>query len=243
MKTAGMIVIGDEILSGRTQDKNIAHCAKKLGELGIEFKEVRVVPDDEDMIIEAVNTLRHKYNYVFTSGGIGATHDDITTQTIAKIFDDELVYNQEALDTLTRYYGDQFNDTRKKLALLPKRAKLIDNPVSKAPAFYMENVFVLAGVPSIFQAMFDQLIPCLESSQPIRSRSISCTVPENTMALEMEKIQLKNPHVKIGSYPFFRLGQVGVSLVVRGVDESLIDSAVEELVQMIKNFGGEPVID
>lgn len=240
--TAALCIIGNEILSGRTQDKNLAFIGGRLNALGIRLAEVRVVRDDEAAIIEAVRTLSERYTYVFTSGGIGPTHDDITTACVAKAFGAKVERNAEAMRRLTAHYansGIEFNDARKKMAEIPVGATLIDNPVSSAPGFIIGNVHVLPGVPRIMQAMFDGLR--LEGGLPMLSRTVGCTVGEGTVASGLGEIQARYPDVEIGSYPYFRPGNYGTNLVLRSVDEARLDAAADEVRVLIRSFGVEPI--
>ena len=216
---AALIIIGNEILSGRTKDKNLAYLAEWLNEIGIQLYEVRVIRDDEDEIIDCVNLLRKKFDYVFTTGGIGPTHDDITTESIAKAFDVELETNPDALKILQGYYkkGD-LNEARLKMTLLPIGAELVDNPVTKAPGFKMDNVFVMAGIPSIMQGMLEGARVFLETGTKMSSKSIDVFMPESFVATELSQIQDNYLNVEIGSYPFNKDGKFGTSLVMRSTD-------------------------
>ncbi|RZI46533.1 competence/damage-inducible protein A [Candidatus Finniella inopinata] len=238
MITAAILVIGNEILSGRTKDTNINFIAQRLSDLGIDLLEVRIVPDDEHQIIEAVNALRASYTYVFTTGGIGATHDDITAATIAKAFQVDLIENPMALAILKDYYQERFNNIRRRMALMPRGASLVDNPVSKAPAFQMENVFCLAGMPSVMQGMFEALTPQLETAEPFYQNIVTCNLAEGVIGQRLTEIQTEYPTVNIGSYPFYQLPNVGVNLVVRGKDKKAISNATDAIIGMVKDFGG-----
>lgn len=223
---AALLIIGDEILSGRTQDKNLGYLASWLNEAGIQMAEARVVPDEPADIIEAVNALRARYDYVFTTGGIGPTHDDITAECIAKAFDLPLTLHPEAFRRLNEYYhaGD-FSKARQRMAHTPKGAVLIDNPVSIAPGFQVENVFVMAGVPKIMQAMLEQIRPRLKTGKKVWSRALTIHAPESRMAEKLAEIQDAHEGVTLGSYPFFRDEKVGTQIVVRSVDQRMIDKA------------------
>ena len=216
---AALIIIGNEILSGRTKDKNLAYLAEWLNEIGIQLYEVRVIRDDEDEIIDCVNLLRKKFDYVFTTGGIGPTHDDITTESIAKAFGVELETNPDALKILQGYYkkGD-LNEARLKMTLLPIGAELVENPVTKAPGFKMDNVFVMAGIPSIMQGMLEGARVFLETGTKMSSKSIDVFMPESFVATELSQIQDNYLNVEIGSYPFNKDGKFGTSLVMRSTD-------------------------
>ena len=235
---AALIIIGNEILSGRTKDKNLAYLAEWLNEIGIQLYEVRVIRDDEDEIIDCVNLLRKKFDYVFTTGGIGPTHDDITTESIAKAFDVELETNPDALKILQGYYkkGD-LNEARLKMTLLPIGAELVENPVTKAPGFKMDNVFVMAGIPSIMQGMLEGARVFLETGTKMSSKSIDVFMPESFVASELSQIQDNYDNVEIGSYPFNKDGKFGTSLVMRSADLVALDRCEIEVAEMIKKLG------
>ena len=235
---AALIIIGNEILSGRTKDKNLAYLAEWLNEIGIQLYEVRVIRDDEDEIIDCVNLLRKKFDYVFTTGGIGPTHDDITTESIAKAFDVELETNPDALKILQGYYkkGD-LNEARLKMTLLPVGAELVENPVTKAPGFKMDNVFVMAGIPSIMQGMLEGARVFLETGTKMSSKSIDVFMPESFVATELSQIQDNYLNVEIGSYPFNKDGKFGTSLVMRSTDLEALDRCEIEVAEMIKKLG------
>ncbi|NDF13144.1 MAG: competence/damage-inducible protein A [Proteobacteria bacterium] len=238
---AALAIIGNEILSGRTQDTNLAYLAKFLNELGIRLMEVRVVPDVESDIIDSVAALKKRYTYVFTTGGIGPTHDDITTASIAKMFGKPIEAHPDALRRLEKHYssaGQPFNEARRKMAIVPVGATLIDNPISVAPGFYIENVFVLAGVPKIMQAMLDGLRPMLKGGTPMHSVTVSTYLTEGMIASELGTVQEKNPEVEIGSYPFIRDGKLGTSLVMRGYEMEKIHVATAAVKQLIVAKGG-----
>ena len=240
-KTA-LIIIGNEILSGRTQDANTAWIAEHLASMGVVLHQVRVVPDIEGEIIMAVNELREKVDYVFTTGGIGPTHDDITAEAIAKAFGVKLELNKEAYDILVRHYGSEKEVTapRKKMARIPEGASLINNPVSGAPGFQIGNVFVLAGVPRIMQAMFDDVVTRLHRGKPVLSNTIACSLAESAIAEPLEEIQNSYPAVSIGSYPHFRGGILGLSLVLRSTEDEVLDRATRDVIGLIASQGGEP---
>ena len=242
--TAALCIIGNEILSGRTKDKNIGYLAEELTKMGITMREVRIVPDIESEIIDTVRHLSERYTYVFTSGGIGPTHDDITTECIAKAFGAELEENEEAMRRLTAHYansGVEFNEARRKMGIIPVGAELIDNPISAAPGFILKNVHVMAGVPRIMQAMFELLKGKLEGGAKVISKTVSCTVGEGTVAGGLGEIQARYPKVDIGSYPYFRARQFGTSLVLRSTDEAKLDAAVEEVRALVRALGGEAI--
>ena len=234
---AALIIIGNEILSGRTKDKNLAYLAEWLNEIGIQLYEVRVIRDDENEIIDCVNLLRKKYDYVFTTGGIGPTHDDITTESIAKAFNVELETNPEALKILQSYYKEgELNEARLKMTLLPKGAELVENPVTKAPGFKMENVFVMAGIPSIMQGMLEGAKAFLKLGNKMTSKSIDVFMPESYVAEELSKMQDNYPEVEIGSYPFNKEGQFGTSLVMRSANLDILERCASDVAEMVKKL-------
>jgi molybdenum cofactor synthesis domain-containing protein len=234
---AALIIIGNEILSGRTKDKNLAYLAEWLNEIGIQLYEVRVIRDDEKEIIDCVNLLRKKYDYVFTTGGIGPTHDDITTESIAKAFNVELETNPEALKILQSYYKEgELNEARLKMTLLPKGAELVENPVTKAPGFKMENVFVMAGIPSIMQGMLEGAKAFLKIGNKMTSKSIDVFMPESYVAEELSKMQDNYPEVEIGSYPFNKEGQFGTSLVMRSANLDILERCASDVAEMVKKL-------
>ncbi len=230
--TAAMIVIGDEILSGRTQDTNSNHLAQHLTLLGIDLKEIRVVSDDEDQIMRAVNGLRMRYTNVFTSGGIGPTHDDITADCIAKAFGVPINVRQDARAALAQNYENpevELTEARLRMARIPEGAILIVNPISKAPGFSMENVHVMAGVPTIFKAMLAGLLPTLASGQKILSETVIVKRKEGDIAKALGRIAKENPDTSIGSYPYYDGGKFGCNLVVRSPDPKRLADVVNEI--------------
>lgn len=237
--TAAVLVIGNEILSGRTQDANLHYLAQSLMKHNIRLMEARVIPDVEEEIVEAINHLRQRYDYVFTTGGIGPTHDDITAASIAKAFNRPLIRDPRAMHLLERHYGDQLTETRSRMAQMPEGSNLISNPVSTAPGFQVENVFVLAGVPSICRAMFDGLAPHLQGGDPIHSETISAFVAESVIADDLTALAGRYETLDIGSYPYFRNGKFGTALVVRGTDAKLLRQAAQELRDLIKKTGAD----
>lgn len=240
--TAAALVIGNEILSGRTQDANLAYLGQQLGLLGIRLREARVVADVEADIVAAVNELRARYDYVFTTGGIGPTHDDITSDCVAKAFGVPLVRHPEAERRLRAHYEpDKINEARLRMANTPEGAALIDNPVSVAPGYRMENVFVLAGVPAIMRAMFDSLKGQLTGGAPVLAVTVPAYLAEGTIAKDLGALQDRYADIEIGSYPFFRLGRFGTSLVLRGTNQARLDRAAEELRQLVRTLGAEPL--
>ena len=234
---AALIIIGNEILSGRTKDKNLAYLAEWLNEIGIQLYEVRVIRDDEKEIIDCVNLLRKKYDYVFTTGGIGPTHDDITTESIAKAFNVELETNPEALKILQSYYKEgELNEARLKMTLLPKGAELVENPVTKAPGFKIENVFVMAGIPKIMQGMLEGAKIHLSGGEPMKSESVDVFMPESFIAEELSNLQNKFKDVEIGSYPFVKDGKYGTSLVMRSSDKTKLSDCKSQMELMISKL-------
>ena len=231
---AAIIIIGNEVLSGRTKDLNTSTLAQWLNSLGINVQEVRVIPDIEKTIIDNVNELKGKFNYVFTTGGIGPTHDDITASSISKAFNLEYGFHKEAFSILEKYYDPgEFNEGRQKMAKMPTAAKLILNPTSGAPGFYVENVFCLPGVPSILKSMIGGLNNVLVGGDPILSKTINLRTYESEIAKPLTDVQNNNKEVDIGSYPFFRSGKLGVSIVLRSVDKKKIDKCNEQILEFI----------
>jgi molybdenum cofactor synthesis domain-containing protein len=235
--TAALVIIGNEILSGRTQDTNAKFLGERLAALGIPLREIRVVPDLEDAIVEAVNTLRGRNTYVFTTGGIGPTHDDITAASIAAAFGRPLVRHPEAERILRAHYGADLTEARLKMAETPEGASLIENPVSAAPGFRIGTVFVLAGVPKIMHAMFESLAPDLVGGPPILSRAVSAPAREGEVAESLAAIQARWPDVDIGSYPWARGGLIGTTLVARGTDRAVLEAVVTDLCAMLDGMG------
>ena len=232
---AGILIIGNEILSGRTKDTNTSTLAIWLNSIGINVAEVRVIPDIEKTIIDNLNIFRSTYDYVFTTGGIGPTHDDITAQSVSKAFGINYEVHKEAFKILEDYYKPgQFNKGRQKMAWMPANANLILNPTSGAPGFNVENVFSLPGVPSILKAMIGGLKNKLVGGAPIISKTIGLNTVESEIASYITQIQNKNKEVQIGSYPFFKSGKVGVSIVMRSENEILIDKCVKQIEDFIK---------
>ena len=239
-KTACLIIIGNEILSGRTQDANLAIVGKKCDALGIRLTEARVIADVEADIVETVNACRRLFTYVFTTGGIGPTHDDITAAALARAFEVELLRNEEAVNALDRYYEPgRLTDARLKMADIPAGARLIDNPVSGAPGFQLENVFVLPGVPSIMEAMFDGLADRLVGGDPILTDNVTTNLVESEVAADLEELQEKYPDVGMGSYPYFRKGKLGLNLVLRSTDAARMNAAAQELAAAITRLNGK----
>jgi molybdenum cofactor synthesis domain-containing protein len=231
--TAGLVLIGDEILSGRTKDRNLGYIADFLTALGIDLKEARVVADSEADIIAAVNALRTRYTYVFTTGGIGPTHDDITAEAIAKAFAVKIDHDPRAVAILKAHYDPgMLNEARMRMARIPQGAELIENPVSKAPGFRLGNVFVMAGVPKIMQAMLEAIAPQLERGQPMLSVTVTAFIGEGDLAKPLKEIQERYPEVVIGSYPFEEQGKFGSNLVLRSRDAQRLKVAAREVEEM-----------
>ena len=241
--TACLLVIGNEVLSGRTQDANIRFLATRLGEIGIPLREVRIIPDVPDIIVTTVNEVRARYDHVFTTGGIGPTHDDITSECVAAAFGVPWEPHPEAWARLERHYEPgQFNAARQRMATLPRGAGLIDNKVSVAPGFTIGNVHVMAGVPRIMQAMFEALAPALQGGEPVESRAVHAIgLLEGSIADGLGSIQARYPALDLGSYPFYRAGGGGVALVAKGTDPAALDACITEVAQLIRAQGKEPV--
>jgi len=238
--SAGLLIIGDEILSGRTVDQNINFLAKNLSENGIMLREVRVVGDFENEIIFAVNELRKKFDYVFTSGGIGPTHDDITSLSIAKAFDQDLILNEVAHKILIQHYGaENVNEARLKMAYLPRKASLLDNPISSAPGFRIENVFVMAGIPKIFQAMFEASKKELKIGCKISARELKISLTESVIAKDLTDLQNQYREISMGSYPF----ENATSLVFRGFDKEILEEAFLKMQNLITKIDPKTIIE
>ena len=243
--TAGLAVIGDEILSGRTQDKNVAQIAAWLNVQGIRLAEVRIVPDVTAAIVEAVNALRTRNDYLFTTGGIGPTHDDITVDAIAEALGVGVVHHPKALATLERYYETRggLTEVRKRMARVPEGAELIDNNLSGAPGIRVGNVFIMAGVPHITARMLESMTGTLEGGRPVISRVLGCWVAESEVAEMLGAVEQAHEGVQIGSYPFFREGKSGANFVVRSPDAALVDSTIDDLAAQLEAHGRAVVID
>lgn len=230
--TAAMLVIGDEILSGRTRDANMHHLAGQLTEAGIDLREVRVVSDVAPAIISAVKALSAAYDTVFTSGGIGPTHDDITADCIAAAFDDHIDVRDDARALLAAHYaktGSELNEARLRMARIPDSATLIDNPVSVAPGFTVQNVHVMAGVPSVFQAMVATVLPTLTGGAPLMSRTLRIDRGEGDIAGPLGALAAEFSDLSIGSYPFQKDGKFGANIVMRSTDEARLETALSQL--------------
>ncbi len=241
--TAALVVIGDEILSGRTQDKNIAALAGWLGVQGIRLSEVRVVPDVTGRIVEAVNALRHAHDYLFTTGGIGPTHDDITVDAIAAAVGVPVIVHPDARRVLEDYYATRggITDARLRMARVPDGATLIENRMSGAPGIRYENIFIMAGVPHIAAMMMDALTGTLEGGLPVLSRTVGGMVPESEVADLLAATERAHDGVQIGSYPFFKDGRVGANFVMRGTDRARLDGCAAELLGALRGLGHEVV--
>jgi molybdenum cofactor synthesis domain-containing protein len=238
---AALIIIGNEILSGRTHDTNTPWIAERLTRYGILLAEVRVIPDIEDVIINTVRDVKGRFDYVFTTGGIGPTHDDITSESMAKAFGKSWDRNPQAYQMLVDYYGaEQVTPARAKMAMIPATATLIPNPVTGAPGFGIENVFVMAGVPRIMQAMFDHVIGQIKIGAPVLSSTVTCGLHESLIADDLGKLQKEFPDVDVGSYPHYRGGILGLSLVVRATDQALLETVTNRMIALIRQYGGEP---
>jgi len=239
--SAALILIGNELLSGRTQDANLNHLARRLAEIGIRLLEARVIPDIEDTIIGTVNELRERVTYVFTTGGIGPTHDDITAESVAKAFNVPLIRHPEAERRLREYFdmrGVEVNEARLRMANTPEGAELIANQISVAPGFYIGNVFVMAGVPKVMQVMLEEILPRLEHGPPIANATVICDLPEGTVAAGLLQIQNKYSVLDIGSYPGKSDHGYRVSLVVRGSDVGSVSRAAEDIEALVHQLGG-----
>jgi len=242
--TACLLIIGNEVLSGRTRDANLQYLAQALNEIGIRLTEARVIPDDEATIVAAVNECRARFVYVLTTGGIGPTHDDITAAAVAKAFGVALRRHPQAEAWLRQHYRpEDINPERMKMADVPEGATLIENPVSKAPGFQIGNVIVLPGVPRIMQAMFEGYRHRLKGGARMLSKAIAAYVPEGVIAKPLTELQARFKDVEIGSYPFVRDGRLGAALVLRTSDAARLAAAAEDLRAMIRDLGGEPVED
>ena len=241
---AALVIIGNEILSGRTQDANLQHLAKELNGVGVILSEARVIPDDEDMIVGTVNEMRAAYDYVFTTGGIGPTHDDITSECVAKAFGLPLIRNAEAQALMEAHYartGRELNESRLRMANTPEGAALVKNPISTAPGFRVENVYVLAGVPMVMQAMLEGLKPELVGGETMLSSAVASYIGEGNMAAGLAALQDKYSALDIGSYPFYKAGnRFGTTIVLRHTDAVLLDEAVQEVAALMTSLGGEP---
>lgn len=239
--TAALLVIGDEILSGRTQDRNIATLASWLNAQGIRMREVRVVPDDMAAIGVAVNALRHSHDYLFTTGGIGPTHDDITVDAVAAALGLGVVVHPRAEAILRTYYGDRLTDARLRMARVPVGAELIENARSGAPGIRILNLFLLAGVPAIMQTMLDALDGVLEGGAPLLQRTVGAWIPESSVADLLRAVEKSHTGLAVGSYPFWREGRIGANFVLRSTEAAVLDTAAGELMRGLEEMGVVPV--
>ncbi|PPD14627.1 MAG: competence/damage-inducible protein A [Methylobacterium sp.] len=239
--TAALLVIGDEILSGRTKDKNIGYIAEYLTHSGIDLREVRVVPDVEAEIVGAINALRARYTYLFTTGGIGPTHDDITADCVAKAFGVSIAVDERAVNVmLERYRREELNEARLRMARIPAGADLIDNPISKAPGFMLGNVIVMAGVPNIMQAMLDSVAPRLKTGARVLARTVDAAgLGEGIYAAGLGAIAAEHPAVSIGSYPAFQSGGFRNQIVLRGRDEAALDAAEKAVIALVAGLSSD----
>ena len=244
--TAALLVIGEEILSGRTRDENVGYIAAFLTRVGIALRELRVVADEEADIAEAVNALRRRYAYVFTTGGIGPTHDDITTDAIARAFGVNAEMHEEAVAAMRQHYAeDQLTPARLRMARIPDGAELIHNAISRAPGYKLQNVIVMAGIPRVMQVMLDEVAPRLSKGRPVMSRAVRVDAAESEVAPPLAALQAAHPDVQMGSYPFFEKNRLGTHLVIRAADEASLDSALRALWDVIaqEGFDAGPVDD
>ncbi len=239
--TAALLIIGDEILSGRTQDANLAYLAKWLGVQGIRLKEVRVVADEMDAIGDAVNALRTAHDYLFTTGGIGPTHDDITVDAIAAALGVPVIVHPQAREILSGYYGDKLNDARLRMARTPQGAALIANPRTLAPGIRVDNIFIMAGVPVITQGMLAALDGQLQGGAPVLSRTVAAWTQESKAAATLAAVEKAHPGSQIGSYPFWREGKTGANFVIRATDPELLVATGDALLAALAEAGIEPV--
>ncbi len=239
--TACVLIIGNEILSGRTRDANLAYLGARLNELGVRLMEARVIPDRVEVIVETLNDVRRRFDYVLTTGGIGPTHDDITAECVARAFGVPLIEHPEARAILEDHYGpDELNEARLRMAKTPEGASLIENPVSKAPGFQIGNVFVMAGIPSIMKAMFESLRHRLTGGHPLLSKAVVAALPESYLAPGLGDIQTRYPDIEIGSYPFYRMGVFGVRLVLRAAQTEPLEAAAGEVRALVRQLGADP---
>lgn len=238
VNTAAVLVIGDEILSGRTLDKNTQTIALAMTAIGVHLIEARIVPDDIDQIVSHLNELRAKADVVFTTGGIGPTHDDKTSEAIAKTFGEDLILHPDAYQNLIDHYGgeENINEGRRKMAMMPSKATLINNPISGAPGFVVENVYVMAGVPAIMTAMLENVMDWLQGGPVLLSRTVMSEMMESELAPVLADMQEKYEDISVGSYPQYNNGFSGVSIVLRGVDEERLDEAENTLEELLASL-------
>ena len=240
--TACVVIIGNEILSGRTQDVNLAHIAQQLNEWGVRVTEARVVPDVEEVVVATVNAARARFDYVFTTGGIGPTHDDITADCIAKAFGVPLVVSEEIAEGLRqRPAPDDVMANRLRMARIPEGATLIANPTGGPQGFRMENVFVMAGIPSVMQGMLSTVGDEIEGGDVVRTRSVTAYLGESQLASALTEIQTRYPDMELGSYPFYRSERYGTTLVMRGTSETDLERMLEQIRNAIIAAGGQPL--
>lgn len=240
--TAGLIIIGDEILSGKTRDANTQTLAKGLNSVGIQLQEVRVIPDVKETIVEAVNHFRSAWDYVFTTGGIGPTHDDITAESLAEAFGQELVIEQQSYDLLVAYYeskGEEFTPARQKMVKIPKGARAIPNDITIAPGIQYENVYTLAGVPSIMRSMLEHILPTLEGGASLISYSVATNIGESVFADALAMLQEEYPEVSIGSYPKFDAGDLKVTVILRHAEEGMVQIVMNKVIELMTANGGD----
>lgn len=238
---AALVIIGNEILSGRTQDTNTPWIAERLTSRGITLAEVRIIPDIDEIIVKTIRDIYKSYDYVFTTGGIGPTHDDITAASMARAFDKELVLNDSAYKMLEEHYGAQeLTEAHTKMAMIPEGACLIPNPVTAAPGFIIENVHVMAGIPRIMHAMLDHVLGSIQAGKPILSNTVACGLQESVLADELARLHEKYDDVEFGSYPHYRGGILGLSLVMRSMNAENLHLATEEVIEIVKSLGDEP---
>lgn len=241
--TAAVLIIGDEILSGKTQDSNTSYIAKTLAKKGIDVLEVRVIQDDEPAIIFAVNELRSRYTYLFTTGGIGGTHDDITAASIAKAFKTPLKENLDAVTIIKNRYKERLNAHYLSMALMPEGSSLILNSLNEVPSFYIDNVYVLAGMPSVMKVMLDDVFPTLKSGKKVYTNSLTSEALEGIIGDDLSNIQSNFTNVSIGSYPFYDDQKKGTTLVLRSRDTSALKLATRKTLDMLRRYSQEPIID
>jgi molybdenum cofactor synthesis domain-containing protein len=244
--TACLILIGNELLSGRTQDKNLAFIATELNEVGVRLREARVIPDVRETIVATLNECRVKHDYVFTTGGIGPTHDDITTECVAAAFGVGLYRDPVTVDLLTqrtRERGQEMNEARLRMATFPVGAELLPNSISAAPGYRLDNVFVMAGIPRVMQVMFEAARSQLRGGRKVQARSVAVDLGEGTIADCLSALQAKHPSIDIGSYPQMRPVGFRVSVVLRSTDEAMLDRVTEELIGALRAIGGDPQLE
>jgi len=236
--TAAALIIGNEILSGRTRDANVAYLGRRLNELGVRLVEVRILPDLEEAVVPALRALKESNDYVFTTGGIGPTHDDITVDCVAKALGRKVVEHPEARRILEDHYDEAINEARLRMARAPEGAELLENPISAAPGLHIENVFVLAGIPEIMRAQFESAAPLIHGGQPLQSVSLPVAMAESVIAPGLGALQERYPDVEMGSYPYQRAGRFGTVLVLRSPEGARLAAAAAELRQLIAELGG-----